>query len=60
MSVIRAAYDLLGDGAGEEWESNPEYARAIAELTRDVCGFQLDQDVMLEVIRALGAPEGAA
>lgn len=41
-TVLRAAYNLLGDGGGNEWGDNPEYSRAILELTADLIGFDRD------------------
>lgn len=53
--VLTRAYNLLGDGQGGEWDLNPEYTRAIAELTRDVLGLE-DAGQTLEKIRAHGEP----
>jgi hypothetical protein len=38
LRILTAAYNLLGDGSGEEWDDNPEYKRAIVELVSDLLG----------------------
>lgn len=38
-AILLAAYDLLGDGQGDEWDVNPEYTRAIIELVADTVGL---------------------
>lgn len=54
-TVVRSAYSLLGDGAGNEWDSNPEYSRAIAELVREVFpSTGEDQETVLQTICAKG------
>lgn len=39
--LFRAAYLLLGDGQGGEWDDNAEYTRGIIELLADTCGVGL-------------------
>lgn len=36
MQMLRTAYDLLGDGQGDEWSENQEYTRAMLEIIRDM------------------------
>lgn len=39
-AVLDVAADLLGDVI--DWETNPEYARAIVEMSRDLIGYAGD------------------
>ena len=43
-SILVAAYDLLGDGQGAEWDVNPEYTRAVIELVADTVGLPEEID----------------
>lgn len=54
--LLSNAYGLLGDGAGDEWDGNPEYKRAILELLSDVFGFrEEDRGEVERLIRKAGA-----
>lgn len=53
--ILRAAFGLLGDGAGHEWDDNSEYTRGIVELVGDTCSLGLDEkDEILALIRQVG------
>lgn len=37
--LLKSAFGLLGDGAGDDWSDNTEYTRAIYELVADALGM---------------------
>lgn len=41
-AVLDVAADLLGDAI--DWEGNPEYTRAILEMSRDLIGYTGDEE----------------
>lgn len=45
--LLRNAYYNLGDGAGGEWDDNPEYTRGVLELVRDCLGFVSDESTLV-------------
>lgn len=51
--ILRTAYNLLGDGQGNEWEGNPEYTRAVFEMVADTVGLGLNVSDHADEIEAL-------
>jgi hypothetical protein len=51
--LLRAAYGLLGDGNGGEWENNPEYRRGIFELVADALGLGSRDEHEAEIEQAI-------
>jgi hypothetical protein len=49
--VVLNAFELLGDGQGEEWWASPEHTRGILELVDDLIG--LDHDDREQHLRRL-------
>ena len=50
--LLATAYDLMGDGAGGEYDQNPEYTRGVAELVRELLGYRSEQTAeVIEIIR---------
>jgi len=43
-SVLRTAYNMLGDGQGGEWHENTEYTRAVIEFVMETVG--LDPEIV--------------
>lgn len=53
-AVLKVAADLLGDAIGRE--ANPEYTRAIVEMSRDLIGYTGEgEDANSDVIHAVVA-----
>jgi hypothetical protein len=53
--LFDAAYALLGDGNGKEWDLSSEYTRGVAELVSDILN-EADRLAVLTRIRRAGEP----
>jgi hypothetical protein len=53
-TVLRAASELVTEADTPACDQNPEYDRAIVELTCDLLGINHDnRDVVLDILRAM-------